>query len=84
MDIISNIQSVKANLPTDVKLIAISKTVSEEGIMVAYQTGQRAFGENKVQELVRKYETLPKDIEWHLVGHKYSNQMPPTQKLLNR
>jgi PLP dependent protein len=75
MDIISNIQSVKARLPAATKLIAISKTVSENNIMVAYHTGQRAFGENKVQELVRKYEALPRDIEWHLVGHLQSNKV---------
>jgi pyridoxal phosphate enzyme, YggS family len=58
-----------------VKLVAISKTKSPEDIMEAYEAGQRAFGENVVQELIGKYEALPKDIEWHLVGHLQSNKV---------
>lgn len=62
-------------LSPEVKLIAVSKTKSEEEILMLYQTGQRAFGENKVQELIRKSENLPKDIEWHMIGHLQSNKV---------
>jgi len=58
-----------------VKLIAVSKTKSPEQIMDLYTDGQRAFGENKVQEMVAKYEALPKDIEWHLIGHLQKNKV---------
>ena len=62
-------------MPGGVKLVAVSKTKSNEAIMEAYQVGQRIFGENKVQELVRKWESLPKDIEWHFIGHLQSNKV---------
>jgi len=62
-------------LPTGIKLVAVSKTRSDEEIMEAYNAGQRSFGENKVQELVRKWETLPQDIEWHFIGHLQSNKV---------
>ena len=62
-------------LPHGVKLVAVSKTKSNEDIMEAYQAGQRIFGENKVQELLQKWETLPKDIEWHFIGHLQSNKV---------
>ena len=75
MDIASNIRSVIAELPKNVKLVAISKTKTVEEILEAYHAGQRMFGENKVQELVSKYQILPKDIEWHLVGHLQSNKV---------
>ena len=60
---------------THTKLIAVSKTRSNDALMEAYQLGIRAFGENKVQELVAKQEALPKDIEWHLIGHLQSNKV---------
>lgn len=60
---------------TKTKLIAVSKTQTNEAILEAYHAGQRIFGENKVQELAGKYETLPKDIEWHLIGHLQSNKV---------
>lgn len=56
-------------------LIAVSKTKPNEAIMELYQAGQRAFGENRVQELVQKYESLPKDISWHLIGHLQKNKV---------
>jgi pyridoxal phosphate enzyme (YggS family) len=71
----ANILKIKEEIPSHVKLIAVSKTKPAELIMEAYNTGQRAFGENKVQELVGKYEQLPKDIEWHLIGHLQSNKV---------
>ena len=64
-----NLSKLKANLPSDVTLVAVSKTKPNEAILEAYETGQRIFGENRVQELVDKYEALPKDIEWHMIGN---------------
>ncbi|HEY4784510.1 MAG TPA: YggS family pyridoxal phosphate-dependent enzyme [Bacteroidales bacterium] len=75
MTIATNIQSITSELPANTKLVAISKTRTNEEIMEAYRAGQRIFGENKVQELVPKYHQLPKDIEWHLVGHLQSNKV---------
>jgi PLP dependent protein len=75
MSISNNLQRIKSVVPTNVTLIAISKTHTEQAIMEAYNAGQRVFGENKVQEMVKKYEQLPKDIEWHLVGHLQSNKV---------
>lgn len=76
MSIADNIKSLKketANL--NVKLIAVSKTKPVEDVQEAYDAGQRLFGENMVQELVDKYEHLPKDIQWHLIGHLQSNKV---------
>ena len=75
MTIADNLNKIRASLPTGVQLVAISKTKSNEEIMEAYRAGQRIFGENKVQELVRKWESLPKDIEWHFIGHLQSNKV---------
>lgn len=76
MSIEANILSLKTELdPLKVKLVAVSKTKPNEDILQAYQAGQRIFGENTVQELVKKQEELPKDIEWHLVGHLQSNKV---------
>ncbi|SEO09773.1 hypothetical protein SAMN05216436_13313 [bacterium A37T11] len=76
MSIAKNIQSIKKETDSiQVKLIAVSKTKSEKDILEAYAAGQRAFGENTVQELVDKYEHLPKDIEWHLIGHLQTNKV---------
>lgn len=75
MSIAENIQKIKNNLPETVTLVAVSKTYPNEAILEAYQAGQRIFGENKVQELVTKYESLPKDIEWHMIGHLQTNKV---------
>lgn len=75
MDISSNIRSVLSELPERTRLVAVSKTKSIQEMMEAYRAGQRIFGENKVQELVPKYQQLPKDIEWHLVGHLQTNKV---------
>lgn len=71
----ANIQKITQQIPSHVKLIAVSKTKPVELIQQAYDSGQRAFGENKVQELVAKYDALPKDIEWHLIGHLQTNKV---------
>lgn len=70
-----NIEKIKQNLPENVDLVAISKTKSNEAIMEAYNAGQRIFGENRVQELEVKYPDLPKDIQWHMVGHLQRNKV---------
>ncbi|MBV5312804.1 MAG: YggS family pyridoxal phosphate-dependent enzyme [Prolixibacteraceae bacterium] len=75
MSIAENIDQVKSHLPAQVQLVAVSKTKPAELLMEAYRHGQRAFGENKVQELVGKYEQLPKDIEWHFIGHLQTNKV---------
>ena len=66
---------IKNALPKEVTLVAVSKTKPNEAILEAYQTGQRIFGENKVQEVCEKQESLPKDIEWHLIGHLQTNKV---------
>jgi PLP dependent protein len=68
-------KEIVASIPPDVKLITISKTKSNAQILEVYQCGHRLFGESKVQELVPKYEQLPNDISWHLVGHLQSNKV---------
>jgi len=76
MSIAENIRSLKNELESiQVKLIAVSKTKPVEEILEAYNAGQRVFGENQVQELVEKYEQMPKDIEWHLIGHLQTNKV---------
>ena len=70
-----NILRIISDIPENVKLVAISKTKSAKDIMMAYETGQRVFGENKIQEMSSKYEDLPKDIKWHMVGHVQSNKI---------
>lgn len=76
MSVSENIQNfLKNEIPSGVKLIAVSKTKPVETILEAYQSGHRVYGENKVQELVTKYEQLPNDIEWHMIGHMQSNKV---------
>lgn len=75
MSITENIEKIANTLPAHVRLIAVSKTKPVEAIEEAYRWGQRAFGENKVQELVKKQGLLPKDIEWHLIGHLQTNKV---------
>lgn len=75
MEIGKNIIEIKSKLPEKVRLVAVSKTKPNEDIMAAYAVGHRVFGENKIQDLTRKYEELPKDIEWHFIGHPQSNKV---------
>lgn len=70
-----NLYNIKNSLPENVTLIAVSKTQPASSIMEAYQAGQRAFGENKIQEMTEKFNILPKDIEWHMIGHLQSNKV---------
>ena len=75
MNIESTIGEIRNELPERVRLVAVSKFHPNEMIMEAYRAGQRIFGENHVQEVTRKYETLPKDIEWHFIGHLQTNKV---------
>lgn len=70
-----NIAEIKAEIPDNVSLVAVSKTKPLSDLMEAYEAGQRIFGENKIQEMVTKYDELPKDIEWHMIGHLQSNKV---------
>ena len=74
-DIIGNINFLKSQLPSSVRLVAVSKTKPVSDIFEAYNTGQRLFGENRVQELLNKKDHLPKDIEWHIIGHLQTNKV---------
>lgn len=69
------LEAVNATLPPHVLLVAVSKTHPLDALQAAYEAGQRHFGENKVQELVAKYEALPKDIHWHFIGHVQTNKL---------
>ncbi|WP_242084568.1 YggS family pyridoxal phosphate-dependent enzyme [Aestuariivivens sediminis] len=75
MSISENLKKIKATLPDHVTLVAVSKTKPISDIMEAYQAGHRVFGENKIQEMVEKYEQLPRDIEWHMIGHVQRNKV---------
>lgn len=75
MSIGSQIKEIKQTLPSGVKLLAVSKFHPAEAIMEAYEAGQRAFGESRPQELKAKYEALPKDIEWQMIGHLQTNKV---------
>jgi pyridoxal phosphate enzyme (YggS family) len=74
-DIASNLSFLKSQIPQSVKLIAVSKTKPVTDIAEAYKSGQRYFGENRVQELISKKDLLPPDIEWHLIGHLQNNKV---------
>ncbi|MGM0463607.1 MAG: YggS family pyridoxal phosphate-dependent enzyme [Bacteroidota bacterium] len=74
-DIAENIRILKEELPAGVRLVAVSKTREPEDIMEAYNAGQRVFGENRVQELMGKYELVPRDIQWHMIGHLQRNKV---------
>ena len=75
MSIKNNLQTIKNNLPEHVTLVAVSKTKPVSDLQEAYDAGQRIFGENKIQEMADKFEVLPKDIEWHMIGHVQTNKV---------
>ena len=75
MSIEENLNQIKSTLPDHVNLVAVSKTKPISEIMEAYNAGQRVFGENKVQEMVEKQPEMPKDIEWHMIGHLQRNKV---------
>lgn len=75
MSIAQNLQHIKSTLPKHVTLVAVSKTKPISAILEAYHAGQRVFGENKIQEMVDKYDVLPNNIEWHMIGHVQKNKV---------
>ncbi|WP_447636693.1 YggS family pyridoxal phosphate-dependent enzyme [Flavobacterium microcysteis] len=75
MSIKNNLLEIKSALPDHVTLVAVSKTKPVADLMEAYEAGQRVFGENKIQEMVEKFEQMPKDIEWHMIGHVQTNKV---------
>ncbi len=74
-NIVQQFRDVKSSIPKAVKLVAVSKTKPKEDIITLYNEGHRIFGENRVEELAEKYEALPKDIEWHMIGHLQSKKV---------
>lgn len=75
MSIKDNLNIIINKLPKEVSLVAVSKTKPNDAIIEAYEAGQRIFGENKIQEMTQKWEALPKDIEWHMIGHVQRNKV---------
>lgn len=75
MSIKENLLAVKQTIPNSVTLVAVSKTKPISDIQEAYDQGQRIFGENRVQEMTEKWEKMPKDIEWHMIGHLQRNKV---------
>ncbi len=75
MSIAENLLKIKESLPENVTLVAVSKTKPVKDLMEAYTAGQRIFGENKIQEMSDKWEQMPKDIEWHMIGHVQTNKV---------
>ena len=75
MSITSNLNSILNNIPSNVSLVAVSKTKPDTDILAAYNSGQKVFGENKVQEIVKKQKNLPSDIKWHMIGHLQTNKV---------
>lgn len=75
MSISSNLLKIKDILPKNITLVAVSKTKPVSDLMEAYEAGQRVFGENKIQEMTQKWEQMPKDIQWHMIGHVQTNKV---------
>lgn len=83
MSIQENYSNIKNQLPSNVELVAVSKTHPVSAIQEVYDLGQKVFGENKVQELVEKHPQLPKDIQWHLIGHLQTNKVKYIAEFIN-
>ncbi|AWI25971.1 YggS family pyridoxal phosphate-dependent enzyme [Flavobacterium pallidum] len=83
MSIADNLSSIKAGLPSKVTLVAVSKTKPVSELMEAYEAGQRLFGENKIQEMAEKHDAMPKDIEWHMIGHVQTNKVKYMASFVN-
>ena len=75
MSISENLDKLKSTLPSEVTLVAVSKTKPVSDLLEAYNSGQRVFGENKIQEMETKWKEMPKDIEWHMIGHVQTNKV---------
>ena len=83
MSIKENLTTITANLLKDVTLVAVSKTKPVSDLMEAYDAGQRIYGENKIQEMAEKYEEMPKDIKWHMIGHVQRNKVKYMAEFVN-
>ena len=83
MSVKDNIREIRLEINDNIELVAVSKTKSEAQILEAYEINQRIFGENKVQELVRKYNNLPEDIKWHMIGHLQTNKVKYIAKFVS-
>ena len=83
MNIENNLYALKNSIPDYVNIVAVSKTKPINDLINAYKAGQRIFGENKVQEMVTKFEKLPKDIEWHMIGHLQTNKVKYMASFVN-
>mgnify|MGYP001006150351 CR=1 FL=1 len=81
VDVAENLRRIRDELPTDVRLVAVSKYHPNAYLMAAYDAGQRIFGESHVQELSQKAASLPKDIQWHFIGHLQTNKVKQAVKL---
>ena len=75
MSVAQNLLAIQTSLPQNVTLVAVSKTKPVSDLMEAYEAGQRIFGENKIQEMAEKWEQMPKDIQWHMIGHVQTNKV---------
>ena len=75
MSIQTNLSNIRTELPSHVTLVAVSKTKPIEDLIQAYQSGQRVFGENKIQEMAEKYQKMPKDVQWHMIGNIQRNKV---------
>ncbi len=83
MSIQDNLNQIKSSLPAHVTLVAVSKTKPVSDILEAYNAGHRIFGENKIQEMTEKWQQLPKDIEWHMIGHVQRNKVKYMAEFVN-
>ena len=83
MSIKDNLKHIKSTLPNQVSLVAVSKTKPISDLMEAYDAGQRIFGENKIQEMAEKHEQMPKDIQWHMIGHVQTNKVKYMAEFVN-
>ena len=83
MSITKNFNHLYRNISNDILVVAVSKTKPNEDILEAYNLGHKSFGENKVQELIEKHNTLPKDIEWHFIGHLQTNKVKSIIKFIH-
>ena len=83
MSITKNLNHLYRNISNDIVVVAVSKTKPNEDILEAYNSGHKSFGENKVQELIEKHKTLPKDIEWHFIGHLQRNKVKNIIKFIH-
>ena len=83
MSLKNNLLEIKSSIPENVTLVAVSKTKPVSDLMEAYEAGQRVFGENKIQEMTEKWEQMPKDIQWHMIGHVQTNKVKYMAEYVN-